>query len=189
MKKFILCACMVFAAVFAATSCNSVSTTKANKSLIVYYSWSQDGNTRTIAKAIQKLTGADIWEIKPVKAYPTDYAAVLADGKKDLDAGTGPEIEACPFDVSSYSTVYVGSPIWFGTYSTPTRSFLQKYQLKNVNVVPFCTHGSGGPSRYYDDVAKLCPNAKILTGFARAGANKEDPTAELTKWLTDNGCL
>ncbi|MBX7076901.1 MAG: hypothetical protein K1X33_06260, partial [Methanobacteriaceae archaeon] len=42
-----------------------------SKSLIIYYSWS--GNTRTIAEYIKEFTNGDIFEIKPVKEYPSNY--------------------------------------------------------------------------------------------------------------------
>lgn len=45
------------------------------KVLIAYYSYS--GNTKSVAKKIQSLTGADLFEIKPAKEYSKNYDEVV----------------------------------------------------------------------------------------------------------------
>lgn len=50
------------------------------KGLVLYYSYS--GNTEKVAKMIQRATGFDIAEIKPVKNYEGDYNSVVNQGKK-----------------------------------------------------------------------------------------------------------
>lgn len=42
-----------------------------NKTLVVWFSWSQ--NTETMAKHIAEKTGADLFRIERVTPYPTDY--------------------------------------------------------------------------------------------------------------------
>jgi Flavodoxins len=60
----------------------SASATK--KILVVYFSHS--GNTREVANQIKDLTGGDIFEILPVKAYPSDYQACVDQAKKEINA-------------------------------------------------------------------------------------------------------
>jgi len=50
------------------------------KILVVYFSHS--GNTRTVAEQITRSTGADLFEIQPQEAYPTDYHSVVNQAKK-----------------------------------------------------------------------------------------------------------
>ena len=45
------------------------------KILVVYFSHS--GNTRTVAEQITRPTRADLFEIQPQEAYPTDYHSVV----------------------------------------------------------------------------------------------------------------
>lgn len=45
------------------------------KMLIAYYSWS-NGNTKAIAEALQKATGADIVRLDAKVPYSDDYDAV-----------------------------------------------------------------------------------------------------------------
>lgn len=47
------------------------------KMLIAYYSWS-NGNTKAIAEALQKATGADIVRLDTKVSYSDDYDAVVA---------------------------------------------------------------------------------------------------------------
>ena len=62
------------------------------KLLIVYYSWS-NGNTRNIAKRLQKATGADIAEIKTVVPYAGSHQDVVDQGQREVESGFQPEIE------------------------------------------------------------------------------------------------
>lgn len=50
------------------------------KILVVYFSHS--GNTRTVAEQITRSTGADLFEIQPQEAYPTDYHSVVDQAKR-----------------------------------------------------------------------------------------------------------
>ena len=44
--------------------------------LVVYYSWLE--NTKRVAERLGQTVGADIYEIRTVKAYPTDgYGSIL----------------------------------------------------------------------------------------------------------------
>ena len=52
------------------------------KILVVYFSHS--GNTRTVAEQITRSTGADLFEIQPQEAYPTDYHSVVNQAKKEI---------------------------------------------------------------------------------------------------------
>lgn len=83
------------------------------KGLVLYYSYS--GNTEKVAKMIQRATGFDIAEIKPVKNYEGDYNSVVNQGKKEVDNRVEPEIVDLKCDLSQYDTVVLGSPVWWYT--------------------------------------------------------------------------
>ena len=53
--------------------------------LVVFYS--HTGNTRTIARHIQALTGCDLLDLEPVTPYPRDYDTVVSQAKKGKAAG------------------------------------------------------------------------------------------------------
>jgi hypothetical protein len=60
------------------------------KILVAYFSWSE--NTRVIAEQIQKLTNADIFEIKATKPYPTGWNDVVAQAQKEERENDRPSI-------------------------------------------------------------------------------------------------
>ena len=80
MKKRTM-ALVMAATFFGVSGCSAENVTaekvnaESGRILIAYYSWG--GNTRFAAEQIQKLTGGTLFEIKPAKAYPSDYRACV----------------------------------------------------------------------------------------------------------------
>lgn len=77
------------AALFAAAGLNAAEIAKGRKMLIVYYSWS--GNTRCVADFTAKLTGADVLEVVPEKAYPKSYSRTVDIAKRRSMRNTSPQ--------------------------------------------------------------------------------------------------
>ena len=128
------------------------------KVLIVYYSLT--GHTKDIAKKIQKKTGGDLYEIKtvePIRRYPWFYLNI----RSDLKNKKYPEIVDDLPNFKEYDLVFIGSPVWWYTVSTPVLSFLNKADLNGVQVVPFSTQGSN-PGTFLEDFVKNAQNASIL---------------------------
>ena len=149
-----------------------------SKSAVVFYSWS--GHTRTIAEEIAKLTGADVIEINLEMPYPNDYSTAVKVAKLEMDEGRLPELTKTDFDMSAYDTVYVGSPIWFGTIAAPLAAFLKKVNLTGKAVMPFVTHGGGGKGYTDKDIANLCYGADIKPALA---IFKGEKTNDIKEWV------
>ena len=132
------------------------------KPLIAYYSHS--GNTREVALKIQQLTGGDLFEIKTTKAYPTNYNDVVNLAQTEKAQNFQPEL-IDNGDISGYDTIFVGTPVWWYTFSSPIRTFLSTHDFSGKTILPFCTHGGGGESSTYTDMQKICPNSTVKKGF------------------------
>lgn len=63
----------------------------SGKVLVAYFSHS--GNTREVARQISEATGGDLFEIVPATPYPTEYRAVVDQGKKEIEAGVRPALK------------------------------------------------------------------------------------------------
>ena len=74
------------------------------KMLIAYYSWS-NGNTKAIAEALQKATGADIVRLDTKVPYSDDHDAVVAQGKREVEKHFRPEIKPLGVDISDYDVI------------------------------------------------------------------------------------
>ena len=157
------------------------------KMLVLYYS--QTSNTKGVAQEIANKLGADIEEIVPVELYDGDFQATIERGKKELDEAAYPEIQPLKADVANYDIIFLGYPIWFGTYAPPVFTWLDQVDLSGKKVVPFCTFGSGGLESSIKDLAKAEPNAKILPGYGVRAARLEAMPKEIDQFLKANGFI
>ena len=141
------------------------------KVAIVYYSQSQVQNTATLARWIQKHAGGDLIALEPVTPYPEPYPATLKAVERDLNEGRLPKLKTIP-RLEGYDVVFLGSPIWYGSYAPPLETFLRANALAGKTVAPFCTHGGSGEGRFVADLRKACPQARMLERLSLRGSNQ-----------------
>ena len=165
------------------------------KSLIVYYSRSDEnyfggkivnlavGNTAIAAEKLKHLTGADIFEIVPVKGYPANYTRCTEVAQMELNAGSRPEFIGDVPHFASYDTIYVGYPNWWGTFPMAVCTFLEYASFNGKTIIPFCTHEGGGFGHSETDIRKLCPDAILLPGIAIQGGSAKTADVQLEEWL------
>ena len=185
---------MVLATVtLAAVACGPKNTQnndvkKAPKTLVVYYS--QTSNTKAVAVTIaMRLGAADLEEIVPVEPYENDFQATVERGKRELDEGILPEIQPLSVNVADYDLIFIGYPVWFGTYAQPVATFLNQVDLTGKKVVPFCTFGSGGLESSIQNLAKAQPNANILQGYGVRAARLNAMPKEIDQFLKAGGFI
>lgn len=141
------------------------------KVLIVCYSQSDKQNTRTVAEWIREQTGGDLFAVTMKRPYSGNYFSVLKESAKDRKNNILPEILPFTGNLASYDIVFIGSPVWFGTFAPPVKTFLKTYDLSGKTIVPFCTHGGGGAGKFYDDMVSAVPKGKVLPGLTVKGHN------------------
>ena len=191
MKKVIILAIIAMTVV----SCGPKKTTQKEdtskaetpKVLVLYYS--QTSNTKTVATEIATRLGADIEEIVPTKPYEEDFQATIERCMQDREQGITTEIQPLAADLAQYDVVFLGYPVWFGTYAPPVITFLNQVDLSGKKVVPFCTFGSGGLESSMKDLAEAQPNAEILPGYGVRAARLEAAPKEIDQFLKANGFL
>lgn len=175
---------------------NRLSRKPEGKILIVCYSESANQNTMTAARWIQQQVGGELCGIKTVTPYSDSYRKVLKESKHQLDNNIKPEILPLAQKVADYDIVFVGSPVWYGTFAPPLGTFFTQNDLSGKTVIPFCTHGGGGAGHLFDDVAKAAPKSKVLPGLTLKGSNVLERTIgrgtaskaspdEVVKWLNE----
>ena len=155
-----------------------------NDILIAYYSWS--GNTRKIAELIKHKTGGTLFQIEPVQPYTTDYQAVVAQAKEEIQAGFQPKLQAMP-EITSYTVAFIGTPIWWHTMAPPVATFIERFDLNGKTVAPFHTHGGGGVGVFEKDIAKMCPNSTVTEGFGAYNSGGSETITEIGAWLSAIG--
>ena len=84
--KTISMICTLAAALMTGAGCSGQEQPKVSaepsRVLIAYYSWG--GNTKYAAAQIQKATGGTLFEIKPVKPYPSEYRECTVQARKEI---------------------------------------------------------------------------------------------------------
>ena len=178
-------------AMMVVTSCSQKSQNsekeKASKVLVLYYS--QTSNTKTVATEIATRLNADIEEIALVEPYDTAFQATIDRCKADREKGILPEIKPLKLNVADYDTIFLGYPIWFGTYAPPIASLLDKVDLSGKWVMPFCTFGSGGLESSVKDLTEKQPNAKIMPGYGVRAARMDAVPKEVEQYLKSIGFI
>lgn len=160
---------------------NQTTAKTETKALVIYFSHS--GNTRVIAQKIQAAVGADLFEVKPVDAYPVDYDTVVKQAKKEIDAGYQPAIQASVENLSQYDTIYFGSPCWWGTIAPPLATLLTNSDFSGKTIRPFMTHEGSGMGRSIADIRKMAPKADVQNGLAIWGHSVKQAQAEVERWV------
>lgn len=183
----------LFAFVLAAVAlvaCNSQkkaeesAETAEPKVLVLYYS--QTGATKTVAEEIQKQLGADIEAIEVAEPYDGDFNQTIERCQKEMADGVTPELTPIKSNIDDYDIIFLGYPVWFGTYAQPIASLVKTLTFEGKKVVPFCTFGSGGLNSSTENLKKALPKAEILDGYGVRNARIAAAAEEVTRFLIEH---
>lgn len=157
------------------------------KSLIVYYSY--EGNCEEISKAIKEVTDADVLCIEPKKEKKTKSLYRFIWGGMQVYMTKKPELVPYAINLEEYDTIFIGTPVWFGTYAPPINTFLSENEIKNKNVGIFICSGNNKRNTFKNFERVLCDN-KIIGEIEFVYPIKngiESAKQEAKKWAKD--CL
>ena len=149
---------------------------KNSKAIVVFFSHAGDnysvgnievGNTKIVADYITELTGAKQFEIVTHKYDGMAYNPLIKLAKEEANKGELPKYEG-DVDLSSYDTVFIGGPVWWGTYPQVMFTFFKKHanDLKGKTVIPFTTHEGSGLANCVEDVKEAFPEANVTKEVA-----------------------
>lgn len=182
------------------TSDESKAAKPGGKVLVVYYSRTGDnyevgviekGNTRIVADMIkEKIPGADVFEIKPVKEYPADYRECTEVAKAEKEADARPEIAGKVQNFEQYDTIFLGYPNWWSDMPMLMYTFLESYDFNGKTIIPFCTSSS----EYFigkEEIQKYAKGSTVLDGLGIRGKRCQDDPGSVRKdvneWLKKYG--
>lgn len=163
----------------------AASTVSAQKVLVLYFS--ETGTTKTVAQELQKQLGADIESIEAVQPYTGNFQETIQRSGRERESGQTPALKPLSKKIADYDVVFLGYPIWFGTYAMPIATLVKEQDFAGKTVVPFCTFGSGGLNTSADALKKALPKAKIVTGYGVRTARVAAAAKELDRFLKENG--
>ena len=160
----------------------SAKTGADSEVLVVVFS--ATGTTKRVAEMIASIEGADLYEITPAQPYSdADLDWNDSDSrttKEQNDESARPEIGSETIDLSAYSKIYVGYPIWWGEEPRIMDTFVESYDFGNATVIPFCTSASSGIGSSGKNLAENAGSGSWLDGERFSGTVSED---ELKSWI------
>ena len=190
MKKHIF-AVMALLVALSCAGQNNTKDTKDMKALIIFFSHAGEnysvgnieiGNTKIVADYISELTGADQFEIVAEKDYDMPYNKLIQVAKEEAKNGELPAYKG-DIDVSQYDTIFIGGPIWWGTYPQVMFTFFRDHDLNGKTIIPFVTHEGSGLASTVSDIKKAWPNATVKDGFAIYGHEVRSGKTKVEKWI------
>lgn len=141
------------------------------------------GNTETVAKKLQTLTGGDLFEIKTVHSYSEDYTTCTEEAQQELQSKARPALTDAVSDLSDYDVIYLGYPNWWGTAPMGVFTFLEGADFSGKTIKPFCTHEGSGMGHSESDIKKACPAAKVEKGLAIRGGSVNRADRDIERWV------
>ena len=163
-----------------------------NKSIVIFFSHAGDnysvgnleiGNTKIVADYITEIKGADQFEIVTHKYDGMAYMPLIELAKEEANKGELPPYEGTAPDLSQYDTVFIGGPVWWGTYPQVMFTLFKDINLDGKTVIPFTTHEGSGLASCASDVKKAFPKAKVTGEFSIYGHEVRTGKAKVEKWL------
>lgn len=154
---------------------------RRSKKLVAYFS--RSGNTRVVAGLIQRSHDTNLFEIVPAKPYPEDYLETVEQARRERDSGFEPALVAKVTDLTSYSVIYLGFPIWGETAPPVIRSFLSTHDLSGKTLIPFVTHGGFGLGNSQSVLSQHAPSAKVQKPFSMKADQERKTMDEVNAWL------
>ena len=146
--------------------------------------FSVTGNTKKVAEMVAKIENADLYEIIPAEPYTSEdinYSNYNCRALKEQNnAAARPEIGSETIDLSGYTKIYVGYPIWATNEPRIMDTFVEKYDFGKATVIPFCTSGSSGIGTTGIKLAKLAGSGNWQPGKRFPGSATEK---DVQSWI------
>ena len=194
MKKLLIILAVVLGLNMTANS--QENTNNMKKSIVIFFSHAGDnyavgnievGNTKIVADYISEIAGADQFEIVTHKYDGMAYNPLIKLAQEEANRGELPPYEGSAPDLSQYDTVFIGGPVWWGTYPQVMFTLFKDINLDGKTVIPFTTHEGSGLASCVSDVKKAFPNAKVTGEFSIYGHEVRTGRAKVEKWLKGLG--
>lgn len=199
MKNLIKSLALIVAGLLMSVSCSGNDSVKkgetmekSGKVLIVFFSHAGEnysvgnvkvGNTKLVANEIQRLTGGDEFEVVAEKNYDMPYDALTRLAKEETENGEKPPFKGEVKNIDEYQTIFIGGPIWWGTYPQVMFTFFDKYDLNGKTIIPFSTHEGSGLGSVVSDLKSIYPNATFKEAFSIYGHETRKDLSKVSKWL------
>lgn len=151
------------------------------KTLVAYFS--ATGTTKALAEKIASQLNADLYEIKPEVPYTAadlDWRDKTSRSTIEMqDKNSRPAMIKDLENAESYTTIYIGFPVWWYTAPTIINTFLESYDFSGKNVVFFATSGGSTIDKANAEFRTAYPTLKWKDGKVLNNASAE----QIKNWI------
>ena len=154
------------------------------KNLVVYYSL--EGITKFIAEVLAEEINADILELKPKKEIPSSGFIKYVWGGKSVIFKQKPILINEDIDLNKYNNIFLGTPIWAGTYAAPFNTFIANNKICNKNIAIFICHGGGETKKCINNFKKALSNNNFIGEVSFLDPlknNKDNNIVKVKEWI------
>lgn len=153
-----------------------------SKLLVAYFS--AGGTTKKAAQKIAQAAQADLVEIVPKERYTqADLNWMDKQSRSSLEMNnpaSRPELVQTIKDISAYSTIAIGFPIWWYTAPAIIKTFLEAYDFAGKKIALFATSGGSGLGNTAND---LRPCVSDSTEFISEKLMNRASDQEISAWV------
>ncbi len=160
---------------------------KQGKALVAYFSCT--GNTKALAETVAKALNADVYEIRPEKAYTAEDLNYNDESTRSTveqkDDNARPALADKNANIAAYDTIVLAYPIWWGQAPRILDTFVESYDFSGKTIVPICTSGGsdiGSSADYLKGHTKGTGSWKNGKLFSRNASE-----SEIRDWLKGLG--
>ena len=151
------------------------------KTAIVYYS--MHGNVRYVSEKAAEELGADLIELKPVKAYPDKGAMQFLWGGSAVTFKKKPDLEPYSFNAADYDLVIIGTPVWAGSFTPPLRTFFENNDLTGKKIAVIATSGGGDSAKCLKAIKEAAKTDSLVATLSLVDP-KDKPSADSDKQIS-----
>ena len=144
-------------------------------------------NQQSIIRTNEKTIHADGSHSRCIHHYSGNFQETIQRSSRERESGQTPALKPLKKKIADYDIIFLGYPIWFGTYAMPIATLVKQQDFAGKTIVPFCTFGSGGLNTSSDALREALPKAKILKGYGVRTARVKAAANELDRFLKENG--
>ncbi len=145
----------------------------------------KEGNTAVAAKFIQRAVGGDIFEIETTKKYNPDHMKMIYEARDEMRSGEKVQPKKWLDNLEDYDIIFVGYPLWWGTYPPIINTFFDHYNLKDKILIPFNTSEGSGKLKTDKELRDRYKDAMVFVGAAWRGSDIRNMESEIERWAKE----
>ena len=210
LKIFTIIAALAISVAVNAQNNKNQNNMENKKALVVFFSHAGEnysvgnikvGNTKIVADYISELTGADQFEIVTHKYDGMAYTPLTRLAQDEQNNNERPPFEGVLTTaggstvvkehnsslLEQYDVVFIGGPVWWGTYPQVMFTFFDTYNLNGKTIYTFTTHEGSGLGSTVKDVKDNYPHADVQRGFSIYGHEVRTGKEKVEKWINAIG--